>query len=400
MSILLRTQAQDRILSELRSKAPVPDPTFPSPILEYTVGRSVVVVGNDTSAYELARLLEDQLYLVEVVSADPIPWPAEMADTVIVLNRAVNEALLNEANNNSCLATVFFRCTLPGSVDQRFRVNDELVSMEKYADTVTFSATAIQRTLTDSGWQYNVALNDGHVLRAASDTEYKNGQPVLVAAENVVISGDTVGIIGGKVLRAISEASSSIPSLILRASVQDKVRDGEIVKVEDLLSRLGVTDNRVQAKGLLEHFVGSEEEAKVLLTERMNSLTLSSEADMDLDVRSFKAEAEELEGPHRVVGVLLEPEVPYGSERVWFSKETLSKIYMTDISEEINHKDPGTVGLKILRSFINGEDGELWDKAKAGSWLIECEVDEALYQSILQGEYQGFSIKGKGLIAG
>jgi hypothetical protein len=395
ISLLTRAKAQLAVLNELRNRGAVPNPSFPEAILEHIVGRNVLVLPGDNTN-ELVEKIEDYGYDVTVLDGDAPQWPIESFDTVIIL-RAVDEDTLEEAETHAHFAVILKGGTPPESSDYR-SYKDGLIVYERYAEenVLTFSATVVERLKIDELWDYRLELGDHRVVRATAEAVYRNGDRVLLTADGVVTNGNVLGILNGIILTSlpIEGKTDTTASLLVRAIKNHRVYEGESTTTEIVLEGLDLTpDQLIEARRLLSGFVGTEFEARVFLQDRLH---LPSEDDLALTIDKFAPEAPNAEGPHKVVGVLLEPETPYGEEQIWFSAETIKRIYGELTQGALDHIDASPEEVRILRSMLD----EQGDYAKPGSWLIECEVSNEVYDAIIAGKYTGFSIRGSGLMAG
>lgn len=409
MSLSLRVKARAVLLSELAARtAEVPDPTFAHPVLEHVVGRTVAVIGDPEVG--LLDLLEQSLYRVFVLEEGERLAGDAMVDSIIVCGRSLEDFEANELDeliSHALWSVVFFDCDGAESLELRGLAkfpDRQLYVLEKYADSqdgeLLFSAAVRLRSKTADGWDYHLSLADSdQIIRATGDEEFSNNAVVFVQAESIITSQDSdlFGVLDAKVLRSDDDAHpDSVFALLSRAACRNLLRDGvEVTTSEELARHANVpVEKLTDARRVLRGFLGTQEEAVELLRERFNLNGVQADDLLGLEVSQFKATGDTL--PHRVIGVVLEPETPYGPHGVWFPRETIEAIQQQQASAALNHENVSDDHVRIVSTVID-ENGE---HAKPGSLLVECEVAEDVYDGIVTGAYRGFSIRGSAVLAG
>lgn len=96
----------------------------------------------------------------------------------------------------------------------------------------------------------------------------------------------------------------------------------------------------------------------------------------------------------------------YGNEYyVYFSEETIKQAAYRWLQENMNHQfnlehSTNTNKVDVIESWIvndsrNDKAASLGFSLPKGTWMMSCKVnDDELWQSIKEGEYNGFSVEG------
>lgn len=358
-------------------------------ILEGVVGRYVTVLGEDDEG--IIPMLEGMGYKVN--------QNGKTEDTILVLGN-IPEVELDALKERAVWSLLCY-----GDAE---RSAGGLVVFSKISSEmpapVMFTAKTLSRTKTLGGWEYGLELADGKKVRAASDEEYPNGSAVRIDCDGVVVTNKSIGILNGRVtasLNAVSDISTVICTSALRSNC---LFDGSQVSTEAVLQRVGVYDleHLDRAKLILQGFAGTPDDAISLLQRRAPEIFIpkTDGGESNIEVTRFvdSTLGEESDSVHQIVGVVLEPETPYGPHNVWFSKATLSRIASEYDGDELlggalNHKDSSQV--KVIASGIWDGDRAV---AKRGSWVVTCKVTDDVHAAVVAGTYRGFSVKGIGIL--
>lgn len=393
MSIEQIVRAYAAVEDELarRDLLEVPEP--PSPILEHVVGRTVLYRGSES---DVPAILSDQGY--RVLSDESIE-ATEQYDTVIVHGRELSTNTVQMYEALARYALILSECTGEGLKERQ--MTDGLHVVEKYTErptsAISIVATVGSRIRTTAGWDYRLSLADGFEVRAVAEQEYPRGTAVLVACSGAVVAdnGTGLGLLGGEVLRSIGEGEAELTSsleLLVRAESESALSVAHSLESGDFVSTLGIVPAMAdQARRALRGFVGTGDEAVALLRTRLPEAF--AEPPLELEVRQFTVSDE---AAHAVVGVVLEPETPYGPNGVWFPAELIRTLAATtpESVAALNHSIP--TDCRITLSMID----EAGAYAKPGSWIIGCELPDELYEAVKAGTYRGFSIKGLAIVEG
>lgn len=336
-----------------------------SPILQHVVGRTVLMVGDDMEMYSN---LQDHGFKVFTYNEEVTPEPA---DTVIVL-RGMDQNDIKRFGDLAHYAVV-------NSHDSKLDVftkyqEDDL----PFTPRLAIGARTINRTLFTDHWMYALNLADTDVvLRASAPTnvDYPNGSVVRVRASGIVATDETVALIDGEIDGAAEEISTL--SDVLTESYQlNAIHEGRSVTLEEVLgsdveSDVAIRQDLIGRAGTIE--------------------SLQSRFQVRSDIHLTANDV-----GHSAIGVVLEPETPYGRQGFWFDSETIRAIVDegVDAITAVNHQE-GLVNFDIIRSWINDDP----TVAKPGSWLIECSLDDKMYEQIRAGTFRGFSIKGTATLA-
>lgn len=393
MSIDQIVRAYIAVESELVARGLLDVPEPPSAVLEHVVGRTVLYRGSDN---DLPAMLTEQGY--KVLSDDSVEATGQF-DTVIVHGRDLSADQVMAYDAMARFSLILSDCKGDGLKARQ--ITDGLSVTEKWGEqrppsAISLVAMVHNRIRTATGWDYRLVLADGTEVRAYADTEYPRGATVAVGCSGVVADldgGTGMGLLDGAVIRAYNDQPDVLLTesyeLIVRASVEGCLSGARTLESSDLLSRLRVPLDKVDsAKRLLRGFAGTEDEARSLLDTRLGiTSTIEHEDGLEIDVARFTED----DTTHSVVGVVLEPNTPYGPLDLWFPPEVIREIAATgpDQITSLNHRM--ATGCRITLSMID-EQGRY---AKPGSWIVGCELSPELYAEIKAGTYRGFSIRGR-----
>lgn len=392
-TLKLLTQAYVSVEDEmLRRGLLVSVPAAYPPAFNHIVGRTVLLVGSDAEGYE--AMLTEQGYRVTLANTTDTEFPD--ADTVVVLNYDLPDETFRSLFLHAGLAMVCVGSERP--IIGLSRIADNTYAIDKYHEenapvSISTVASVRSRTKTAAGsWDYILELSDNVTVRALSDTEFPNGTRVNVSAEGVITTGDKLGLLHSRVIAETDLPSDSPCNLLSRAQRADLLFQGSaLLESEDFINRAGFNKEYTRKiRHVLRGFAGTFDEAVTLVKERVPEAI--TEPDRPFGTVSLQVLDD---AQHMAWGIVLEPNVPYGKRGIWFSRDTVAAIVDEGVTVgAVDHVDSDEV--RVTESFID-TDGKF---ARPGSWIVGCEVSDAVFEKIQRGEYTGLSIKGTAVLAG